>query len=221
MKIRGNLTIERQQGSELTYRADGFVDGQIIYEFDYAQLAGIRGMIGKAHPDEPNVFMHQARIEKLRAGKGRATFDCMGLFRDPTLYIVQGVPQVSTTAIEAHPRFTDTLAGTPDAPLNGAVFDEETDEFLGFFSGDLIGVKSFYDGGTMIRATYYTARPPGLRRPFKITKAIPNAPQIPGVSAWLAMPCEFDPVPNTPFYKVTDDLQPITNTTAATLIYGS
>jgi hypothetical protein len=219
---RGLLTFERQQSSELSYRVDGYIDGQLSFVFDYAtQLATMRGFLGSSHPDEPNVFLHDLRVEKLRTGRGRATFECMGLFRDPTIRIVQGMPQVSTTPIEAHPKFTSTLAGTPDAPLNGAIFDEDTGEFIGFGDGDLIGVKSFYDGGVMLRATYFTARPPTLSQAFKITKSVPNAPQVPGVSGWLTMPSTFDPIPNTPFYRVTDDFNPITSLTAANLVYGS
>lgn len=220
MKKFGLLTVARQPGSELIYTADGLIEGQLVYEFDWAQLAVVRATLGSRHPDENNVFIHRARIEKLTLQKGRVTFDCIGLAMDPTIRQVQGIPQTSTTRIEAHPKFATELAGTPEAPLNGALFDEETGEFLGFFSGPLTGVTSFYDGGTSLRATYYTAAAPQMSRAYRIATSIPNAPNVPGVSKWLYMPPAFEPVPNTPFQKVNEELLPITNVAAAQLIYG-
>lgn len=220
LKKFGLLTIARQPDSELIYTADGYVEGQLIYDFDWAQLATVKATVGSTHPDEANVYLHRARIQKMHLGKGRVTFDCIGLTRDPTVRQVEVVPMTSTTRIEAHKDFISTLAGTPDAPLNGAEFDEETGEFLGFFSGELTGVASFYDGGSGLRATYYTAGTPQFSRAFKIAKSLPNAPSIPGIDGYLYLPPASVPVPNTPFMRVTEDLLPITNIAAARLIYA-
>jgi hypothetical protein len=50
----------------------------------------------------------------------------------------------SQEPIESHPDFTSTLGGTPAAPLNGAIFDATTGEFLGFDSlSQFAGVRSY------------------------------------------------------------------------------
>lgn len=211
----------KQPGCPLTYQADGLITGQLFMRFDWAlQKAQMLGNIGGAHPDEPLAVLYAAHLEKQRLNLGLCTYDCIGLYRDPTLRVVSGKPQVSTTPIEAHPKFTSTLAGTPAAPLNGAKFDDETGEFLGFFSGDLCGERSFFDGSVIVRASYYTRRPPTLQKAFTITTAVPNMPQVLGVTNWLQMPPDWEEVPQTGIFKVTDEFMGSGRRGWSTLTYG-
>jgi hypothetical protein len=213
----GAALLERQPESELVYHPDGLIDGQIAYEFDHAgQRASVNALLGSQHPDDSAVYLYALRITKGRLGKSRAVFDCIGLSRSPTTPAVSMDPSVTTEPIETHPDFL-SFAGTAGAPVNGARFDDETGEFLGFFgpaglsgeeatrAAELMGVSSYYTGSPVLRASYYSFTPPTFGASFRIARPHVPTPSIGGVQNWLRMAPKWDTVSGTPIYRVSEE----------------
>ena len=192
--ITGN-TSARQPGSELIYHDSGLIEGQYIIKADEANTLLTR-YIGSAHPDDSAVQLYAMRIVYDRLGIRMAVYDCIGITRDPTDRVPSYMAANSTDPIETHPYFRTraggtALAGTIASPKNGATFDPETKQFLGWMAdacpADLIGVRSYYRNAMVVRATWFSFQPPRFRYDARITAAPPGVPDIAGVKDWLEM----------------------------------
>jgi hypothetical protein len=206
----GTLTLSAQADSQLVYRPDGLIEGQIVYIGDQSQRSTAMALIGSAHPSNSAVYLYAVHERKLRAQRYEWTFDCIGLSKDPTDRIAQIIPQISTAPIETHPNFTSALAGTPAAPLNGAYFDPVTREFIAFTGGDAaankkIGLRSYYTGSCIVRATHYTRQAPKFSESCKIKETLQGIPEVAGVTNWLYTAPAWDPIPGTTLHKVSEE----------------
>jgi hypothetical protein len=212
-KRLGQMTgavLVRQPGSELNYDDTGMVEGQLIFAFDENQWAAVTPYLGRAHPDDPNVTLYRLRRVRNAAGVELAVFDCIGVSKDPTDRVVSYPATVTTEPIETHPDFADSeFAGTPGDPENGAVWDPDSGEFIGFVGAgapaELRGVRSYYVGSVIARATYYTRTPPRFRNICKITPSLPNIPDIPGVKNWLYLPPSSEQIGRARLWRVTEE----------------
>ncbi len=140
-------------GASLTYESDGTITGAARYT--YAQSDSV-SPIGNAHPDDS------------RAVCVSFTIDFDEVFQNANL-VYRGVWSTSATRvdiqsslsanpIESHPAFVSTLGGTPSAPLNSAIYDQNG-VFLGWPADaalSLGGVRFYLASGCSIRFTTST-----------------------------------------------------------------
>lgn len=101
--------------------------------------------------------------------------DFIGIERDPSPYKVEFPGGSGTEPIESHPNFS-LFAGTFANPKPGSLFDEDTEEFRAFISGNKQGVTSYIVPDVRVNLNYWTFRVPQAKR---ITKEI--ATSLPGV----------------------------------------
>lgn len=80
-------------------------------------------------------------IEQMPGGFFKMTVVWVSLFSGPTSYVTFDSKLIQVP-IDQSPQFT-TIAGTPSAPLNGAIFDSNG-VFVGFGPGDFQGVVSAF-----------------------------------------------------------------------------
>ncbi len=204
--------LERQPSSELLYSDNGLVEGQIIYALDSADWAYATALLGSAHEDDSNVWLYRLRRAKNNLGITLAIFDCIGVSKDPTDRIVSYPASVNTDPIETHPKFVSHLAGTGTAPLNGAKWLDDGEggyTFEGFMNDDapaeLRGVRSYFTGAVVARATYFSRTPPAFRPICKIVTSLPNIPDIAGVKNWLYLPPSSEQIANVRLWRVSEE----------------
>ena len=202
----GNKRLETQPDYELTYQHFGLIEGQVAFKAAEVPVAEFAKLLGTGHPDDNRVELYAFRIQRGVAGIRLAVFDCVGLTRDPTDRTVSYPAANNSEPIETHPKFT-TFAGSPGSPLNGAIFDEDDNTFLGFGDGapaDLRGVRSYYRSHLICRATYYSRKPPQFSEMGKIVAKPPKVPDIPGVKEWLQLAPSSEQVGRV--FRITEEL---------------
>lgn len=185
IKIHGDLQVARQPGAKLTYRDDGTIDGTIEYRCDRS-LQDYLPEIGDDHPEDPRCELYARDITYSATGlvvMNASYFGIEDKVTDPVLNLSTNANQ---NPIQIHPDFFDTLGGDSDLPLNGAKFDDETGEFLGFFDPNnenkLFGVEYYYTPGITVTTSYWTRDRPTLDALMSIV----NAREI--VSDFIAPP---------------------------------
>jgi hypothetical protein len=161
--VKGNQVngLIRQTGDTVTQLPDGTWQAEVIYICRWAnlmQLAPRRN--AAAHPDFPGFLCNGCRVTRLKPGimaelrVGYRGFLGTNWSTDyGTQELVSGT---SEQPIETHPKFVSDIAGRPSAPLNGALFLDETgakttDDTKGIFKGFAAlvgGAKNKYAGVT-------------------------------------------------------------------------
>lgn len=149
-----------QSNSEITLDFDGVMRGKATFEGDKAFLSRAP-QLGDPHPKDARLICIAPNIKYVNAEKIVCSPDYMGIATDPTPGIVDHPGGISQDPIETHPKFAQ-FAGTPGNPKNGAIFDEETEEFIGFGSGSKRGVRSYIVPTVSVNVTYWTRRIPQL-----------------------------------------------------------
>jgi hypothetical protein len=163
LRKRGNAPgLIRQPGSKLSYKQDGTIQGSIVYEGD-ASARAAAPKINSSHPDDSRAICYDVEIENLKSGKIRATAAYIGVTADPTPWFLSGTGSLDKESIVTHPDFVAKIGGTAASPKNGAKFDDDTKEFLGFpadADGALGGVDSYFVPSVVYRFTRWTYRQP-------------------------------------------------------------
>ena len=146
-----------------------------------------------AHPDYPNL-----KADRIRATRNEDLVTISVTYAGPNLE--QGEPgpedlpdpeeEVDTgtymAPIETHPRFlTDDMAGeNPSNPQNGALFDPETQEFIGWAAGsDFRGMSHYYAPTLTYRVIRYSLSKPTTVAGVGLVRVPPSYP-----SAGIAPP---------------------------------
>jgi hypothetical protein len=172
--IKGGPRSSIQPGSTETIDKDGLINAQVTWEGDAGQIRGLRPIPNlSSHPYINGLLCYQSTLEYLKAGKAKVTGDYIGLLSDPSIPTVEFAGGSGQDPIETHPDF-ERFAGTPEEPLNGAEFDEDTGEFLGFFNGEFQGVRSYIVPSILVNISYYTHRRPSLQRLNEIIASPPG-----------------------------------------------
>lgn len=163
LRKRGSFNgLAIQPGATITYKQDGSLEGVLVLEGD-AAFRGNVPQINQAHPDDYRALCYNCEVARLKSGKIRATAAYIGVASDPTPWFHEGQGSCDKESIVTHPNFVSKLGGTKAAPLNGAKFDEDTEEFLGFpadAGADLAGVDSWFIPSVVYRFTRWTYRLP-------------------------------------------------------------
>lgn len=222
--------VTAQVGRTITYNNDGTLEGSVVFKgfatinedgatTDPAGLPVVpeNGRPGSDHPDDKRLECYNRTIVYGNNGLVTCTasyfgIDGIGGKSDLTFSFSGGV---TTEPIETHPSFTSTLAGTASSPLNGAAFDEETGEFIGFAefttpgkddNKNLLGVDSYLTPATNITVSWWQDKQP---RPSKTATWGTNINGLPaedfrkpsGVKNFLLLDESYSQVGN--FYQVT------------------
>lgn len=151
----GNPYMTLQHGWTIDEDEYGLLTSEMSWEGDFA----FRHTIQKQtlHPYDPRLTAYRRRVQRLSTGKCRVTLSYIGIASDPTPMFIDHPGGSGQDAIQTHPDFT-RFAGTPEEPENGAYFDPETGEFIGFTDpdNDLVGTTAYIVPSVLINLTYYT-----------------------------------------------------------------
>lgn len=162
---------------------------------------------GTQHPRFPALLLDKCDAVKIKAG---AFYNVTSIYAgllggDSTtdgatapVYELRGT--ANDEPIETHPDFA-TIAGTPSAPLNGAIFvDPETDKvttddakgvFLRFGSGDKAGATSYYSPSLVWTKIWsQKTKPTDISGLGKINIPEGNPPNVGGRN-WLLVSLEY------------------------------
>lgn len=184
---------------------DGTLTGDVRFKVDSANEGLLPG-INSQHPDDKRLLLHTHKITK-KTGKA-SLIDCsyFGLASDPTDKILQHPGSAGRDPIETHENFT-SFAGSPDDPKNGARFDEQSGQFLGFFDpeeDELFGVRSYYVPDTSVYLSYWTYSVPRLTKLFSTKSSIPGVKKPPNVKNFLLIGLPYRQVGGASIYQVTE-----------------
>lgn len=154
----------KQADSSFSIKNDGTIEATTTYKTE-SQYIDSLPQVGDEHPEDSRIKCYERRI----------TYDSLDLITcacsyfgiaakkqsDPTFDYVGGV---NSDPIETHNRFNN-IAGDSTTPQNGARFDEQTNEFLGFAGADagkFAGVSNFLTPAVNVNVTYWTTEKPDL-----------------------------------------------------------
>lgn len=174
--IHGRIDLYTTQPDyEITESDDGTLEGTVDYECDRSN-SGSLPLIGSPHPLFPSCELYARKIKVIKNNKVRMTGSYFGLLTKETKPVITTSPGVDRVAIEAHPDFA-AFAGTGASPLNGANFDAETGEFLGFFDPDtaeFFGVRHYFSSSDTVTESYWTRSQPKAIKLMQIVSEVPG-----------------------------------------------
>lgn len=158
---RGNPLMHLQPGWIIDEDEHGLLTGECSFEGDFSSAGTVPN--GILHPYDSRLTAFRRKLTRLPANKARVTLSFIGVSSDPTPMIIEHPGGSGQDDITTHPDFLK-FAGTPAAPKNGAQFDLETGEFIGFLdpSKDLVGVRSYIVPSLLVNLTFYSHYVPQL-----------------------------------------------------------
>lgn len=178
MSVKGSTALVEQVDSSYVVKSDGLVEASLTFQqltgpdegFGGGQASSIDSAsvpeVGDEHPDVVGLLCTSRTVIY---GDMVTTYVCdfLGIDGKETERFLAYNAGVNSENIDAHPRF-DEIAGTPSAPVNGAVFDDNG-QFTGFENtSDLAGESNYYSSGASVEVTYYTFNQPSLANRMKI-----------------------------------------------------
>lgn len=205
--------LELQPGWKIAYNDDGTITGSCNF---LCESSGIEAMMPrKGTPHPKNNKMQSFRAEGVAGEAGMATIsvEYLGLSRDPSDPKIAFMGSLNQEPIESNPDFESDIGGSPEAPKNGAQFDDEG-HFTGFPNNaeakeaDLVGMTGYFRPGVVYRATFFTARPNNFRldQMRKTTSSpigLPAGVRLPTGGNWLIGPSSMEPYGN--IFKISID----------------
>jgi len=209
IKKKGDITeyyadgVAIQPNFSLVEKNDGTIEGQVIYICDRTRFGNLPQM-GSVHPREPRCELYNREITYLGLHRIQLTASYFGIVSKKTDPILSYTPNTNQEPITSHPNFA-TFAGTKFDPLNGAQFDADTGEFLGFYDQsitDLFGVSFYLVPTTLLSLSYWTSDVPKLGRRMTRRESIPGFKKPADVKEFLIMDYPYRQVGN--FYQVTE-----------------
>jgi len=178
-----------QPGRQLVFKQDGTISGQVTFKCNGAVAFSLRPKIGAPHPDFTACQCYNALVSKTENGIAEIVCDYLGIQSNPTPPQVEFVGGTAEEAIETHHDFVSKIGGRRGVALNGATFDAETGEFLGFppeAPNNLGGTRGYLAPGSTVRVTFYTTSASwGLYDLGHIASPPGNVPRPPGSRNWL------------------------------------
>lgn len=199
---RGSPHLQLQPGWSITEEYDGLLTSQLLYEGDRSFASHVPP-INYPHPYDWRLFVHKRTINYISTQKIRAIVDYIGITQDPTPGTVEFPGGTGQDPIETHNDF-EGLAGTPSHPKNGAKFDPETGEFLGFFdpANSLVGTRSYIVPSILVNHSYHTFSLPYASDIGRISSYLPPGIIVPpGVQNFLLVGMPYRQI--GPLFHVT------------------
>jgi len=200
--VKGTAGCQLQPGAEISVDKDGLMNGNATFEGPLQAVLGGRPLVGiSPHPMDSRLVCDSESTTFLANGKARSSATYLGLLNDPSVPRIDFAGGSGQDPIETHPDFV-RFAGTAAEPRNGARFDDETGEFLGFFNGTFRGVTSYILPSILVNYTYYTTIIPRVNRIGKIVSNLPNFSRPPNVRNYLRIGMPYRQIANV--YAVTE-----------------
>lgn len=204
MVKKGSPLMTLQPGWTIDEDEHGLLTGECSWEGDAAYAGGI--LAGGLHPYDPRLTGYRRRLTKLSTGKARVTIGYIGITADPTRMFIEHPGGSAQDPIETHPDFLE-FAGSAAEPKNGAVFDEDTGEFLGFMDPDYteVGTRSYIVPSVMVNLTYYSHFVPNINNAGRIYYfSVPDFVKPPNVRDFLLLGVPYKKIGN--LYQITHQL---------------
>jgi len=172
---------------KIVTKNDGTMQGTVNFKVDRNNEA-LLPLLESAHPDDGRLELFQRDVTRKTLKTTIMSGSYFGILSDPTPKIVQHPGSGGRDPIETHPDFADF--GTE---ANGAVFDDDTQEFKGFFDKaktEFYGVRSYLVPNITVNLSYWTYKTPVLRKLMTIKTHLKEVRKPPNVKNWLltAMP---------------------------------
>ena len=205
LDIKGTYTsYSIQPDRTIIEKNDGTLEGQVVFKTDRDRVASLP-QIGDAHPDDSRLEMYQRSSKFGRNLEVLLTASYQGLTSEggSSERVLTYSGGQNNDPIETHPDFED-FAGTKDAPKNGAKFDEETGEFIGFVGAEFPfqGVLYYLNPSSRISISYWTKTQPNLENRMVIVDNITGFPGLPDAANYLRVDMPYRKVGNN--YQVTE-----------------
>jgi hypothetical protein len=205
------ITKVKQVDSSYVVKNDGTIEASLTFIVDKESISDFPA-IDDDHPEDVRL---QCYNRTLTYGNNNLVTCACSYFgiavegdtkkTEPVISYDAGTNQ---EPIETHPRW-NLVGGTPGAPKNGAQYDEDTGQFLGFQgddAGDLLGVQYYLTPSANFSMTYWTTGQPDLERRLKIVKDPEIGkklfPRIPTVKNFLMVDMPYRKIGN--LYQVTE-----------------
>jgi hypothetical protein len=191
-----------QPNFKLTERDDGTIEGTVTFECDESNLPNLP-QVGNSHPRDTRAELYARDITYLPLRKVRMVGSFFGLVSSTTDPVLNYTPNTDRQLIETHADFAE-FAGDADSPQNGAEFDSETGEFLGFFdsSNDLFATRYHLTPSTQVSLTYWTRNRPSLKKRMRIVNRVAGFTAPPDVKDFLRLDMPYRQVGS--HYQVTE-----------------
>jgi len=201
----GNPSLKIQPDGEVDEDENGLLTGTLVYEGDRA-YAGSVPPTGSLHPYDFRLTCYKRNLRYLKASKVRGTLSYIGVASDPTPFFIEHPGGSGQDPIETHPEF-ENFAGTPDDPSNGAYFDPDTQEFVGFTDpgSSMFGVTSYIVPSVMVNLSFYTHYVPDLGNVGQLYNwTIPNLVAPPNVRNFLLLGMPYRQIGN--LFQITHQI---------------
>lgn len=192
-----------QPGWTVTEKNDGTLEGTAEYHCDTEDAANVY-RIGHSHPKSNKLECYNITISGSKNHKLIVSCAYFGLTSSKTDPIISHTPNTNQDPITSHKDFSE-FAGTKEKPLNGAEFDSETGEFLGFFdpeNTDTFGVDSYLVPATLVSLTYWTDKVPGLKKQMTKVRNVEGFRKPDDVKEFMLISSPYRQVGS--FYQVTE-----------------
>jgi len=189
-----------QPGGSIVVNNDGTIESSLTYK---AESLDDLLEIGDLHPYDTRMECYQKAITYNSLGYITCQASFFGIEGATTARQLTYTGGTNSDPIEVHPAFESIIAGTASAPKNDAIFDEDTEEFIGFSKGELQGVQYYLTPTSTITLTYWTQSAPDIKL-LQIQSRPPGTEGLilPNVENWLLVAA---PVRNVgSYYQISE-----------------
>jgi hypothetical protein len=198
MTKKGTPLLQIQPDWEVDEDENGLLTGTMSFEGD-RNYAGSIPQAGTLHPYDYRLTCFKRTLRFIGAQKVRGTLSYIGVTADPTPMFIEHPGGSGQDPIETHPDF-GWFAGTADAPNNGAYFDPDTGEFVGFTDpayDDFFGTKSYIVPSVMVNLSFYSHYVPDMGYVGKLYNwSVPNLIAPPNVRDFLLLGVPYRQIGN-------------------------
>lgn len=225
--------ITRQPGSKCKTTADGVSTLTETYIGNFADiLTSSLSVAGSAHPEFPTLVVWSNEITQEKAGIGTLVVESRGNrggFPAPIYSIDRAT---HNEPLSTHPLWATQIAGTPAAPLNGAIFVDPitgakssatTAVFKGWTAGSSFeGIEDYLCVGCTFSASYTSNSMPDISGVGQLIDSPPGySGTTPDGCFWLDTGASVSQQGNVYRTQYTYLLTGGVNTAATTIIYNS
>lgn len=186
VSLPGDPTPWLQPDSEITVDDYGVMRGTAVFKIPAEFVATAQPRVNiSVHPKDPRLTCFEVSIKWTKLEQAIITAQYLGLLYDPSIPKIEFAGGSGQDPIETHPEFQD-FAGTPEDPKNGAQFDQDTGEFLGFFEPNKFqGTRAYIVPSVIVNYSYYTSVVPSIASVGRIFSGVPNFRKPPNVRNFL------------------------------------
>jgi len=224
----------RQPNSQFTTNRDGTCTLTESYIGNFVDLATSQvSAQGSNNVEFPTLVVWSVKVTQGKAGIGTLTVESRGAVNalPPPDYCTR--KSTSDEPISTHPLWTTKIAGTPAAPLNGAIFVDPTTGlistastaiFKDFTTGSIFeGVQSYLCAGLTYTISYADYNAPDQSGVGQLLSGAPEGFQgdTPPNTFWFYSGAESDLHGNIYRIQETYLLTGGVNTQASQILYGS